>query len=57
MVFLTAAFSVGGTLKACGVAEILFSRFASVFPSGFSPKYVAVALAVTMSLHMILAAT
>lgn len=54
MVFLTAAFSIGGTLKASGVEEMLFTRAAGVFPEVFSWKYALAVLALSMVLHMIL---
>ena len=54
LVFLTAAFAIGGVLKACGVADILFSRFMALFPSSFTLGYAAMTLLTAMLLHMIL---
>jgi len=54
LVFLTAAFAIGGVLKACGVADILFSRFMVLFPSSFSWRYAVVVLLTAMLLHMVL---
>ncbi|MDL2294511.1 anion permease [Ruminococcaceae bacterium OttesenSCG-928-D13] len=54
LVFLTAAFAIGGTLNSCGVAEVLFSAFAKIFPENFSPLYVLLIMATTILLHMLL---
>ena len=54
MVFLTAAFSIGGVLKETGVADIIFSRLVCLFPKEFSLAYAAVTLVISMALHMIL---
>lgn len=54
MVFLTAAFSIGGSLKACGAAERLFSPFAALLPQRFSLGYAAVVVLAAMVLHMLL---
>jgi len=54
LIFLTAAFSIGGAMKGSGAADVLFSRIASVFPTEFSPAYIAALLLASSSLHMIL---
>lgn len=54
LVFLTAAFAIGGVLKACGVADILFSRFTRLFPAEFSTRYVLTVLLTAVILHMVL---
>ncbi len=54
LVFLTAAFAIGGTLRACGVADRLFSPFLPLFPPTFSSGYVAMVAVTAMSLHMVL---
>lgn len=54
MIFLTAAFSIGGVMKACGAAEIVFSRLAFLFPSEYSLYYLAVMMLVAMLMHMVL---
>lgn len=54
LVFLTAAFSIGGVLKASGAAELLFSQFAGLFPKTFSAGYLLVLLLVTMLMHIVL---
>ena len=54
LVFLTAAFAIGGVLKSCGVADILFSRFMFLFPETFSLGYIAVVLLTCIVLHMVL---
>lgn len=54
MVFLTAAFSIGGSLKACGAADRLFSPFAALLPQSFSLRYAVVVMVAAMALHMLL---
>ena len=39
LIFLSAAFSIGGVMKACGAADVIFSRFRSIFPEQFSVGY------------------
>lgn len=52
--FLTAAFSIGGVMEGCGVADKVFGVFENVFPEHFSVGYVAVMIGISMALHMIL---
>ena len=54
LVFLTAAFAIGGSLKACGVADKVFSLLLPLFPTSFGPGYALVVLAVSMLLHTLL---
>jgi di/tricarboxylate transporter len=54
LIFLTAAFAIGGTLKACGLAKKLFSLFTGIFPSTFSVSYVLMIMLTAMLLHMLL---
>lgn len=54
LVFLSAAFAIGGVMKACGAADILFGRLSGIFPSSFSPWYLVLMMLVTMALHMVL---
>ena len=54
LVFLTAAFAIGGTLKACGVADRLFALFLPIFPDTFSLTYVLVVLVTCVLLHIVL---
>lgn len=54
LVFLTAAFSIGGVMKGCGAAEIVFGLFGGIFPSHFSVLYLLVMTFVVMALHMVL---
>ena len=54
LVFLTAAFAIGGTLKACGVADRLFALFLPIFPDTFSRAYVLVVLVTCVLLHTVL---
>jgi sodium-dependent dicarboxylate transporter 2/3/5 len=54
LVFLTAAFSIGAVMKASGIAEIVFSRVAKLFPDQYSLTYVAVMVLVSMGMHLML---
>lgn len=54
MVFLTAAFSIGGVMKACGAADKVFGLLQGIFPEEFSVVYLLVMVFVTMLLHMVL---
>lgn len=54
LVFLTAAFAIGGTLKACGVADKTFALFVPIFPASFSLPYVLAVLVVSVLLHTLL---
>lgn len=54
LVFLTAAFSIGGVMKSCGAADKVFGVLQGIFPAGFSVGYLLVMVLVSMLLHMIL---
>jgi di/tricarboxylate transporter len=54
LVFLTAAFSIGGVLKFSGVAGIVFSKVDIIFPKEYSILYVVMIISSSMLLHMIL---
>lgn len=54
LIFLTAAFSIGGVMKACGAADKVFGLFRGIFPAEFSVRYLFVMILVAMLLHMIL---
>lgn len=54
LIFLTAAFSIGGVLNVTGVADVVFGRLTQVFPTEFSALYVVIVILVSMGLHMIL---
>ena len=54
LVFLTAAFSIGGVMKTSGTAAVIFSQFSSLFPQQFSLFYLLLILVITMVMHMIL---
>lgn len=54
LLFLTAAFAIGGGLKGCGVADLVFSQFVPLFPDSFSVEYALLALLTTIALHMLL---
>lgn len=54
LIFLTAAFSIGGVMKACGAAEKVFGMVGGIFPAEFSVRYLMTMVLVSMLLHMIL---
>jgi len=54
LVFLSAAMAIGGVLKACGAADIVFGRLAGILPETFSVWYLLVMVLVGMMLHMVL---
>jgi di/tricarboxylate transporter len=54
LVFLSAAFSIGGVLKACGAADIIFSRLGNLLPKQYSLLYAAAVIVIAMLMHMIL---
>jgi len=54
LIFLTAAFSIGGVMKASGTAAVLFQPFTTLFESQFSLRYAVLVLLSAMTLHMIL---
>lgn len=54
LIFLTAAFAIGGVMKACGAADKVFGVLAGIFPAEFSAVYLLLMVAVSMALHMIL---
>ena len=54
LVFLTAAFAIGGTMAASGVADKIFSLLVPFFPQAFGLPYVLIATAVAIVLHMLL---
>lgn len=54
LVFLTAAFAIGGVLKEAGIADVLFQRLAQLFPGSFSLGYAALVLVIAMAMHMLL---
>ncbi len=54
LIFLSAAFAIGGVMKACGAADVIFSRFRSIFPEQFSVGYLLILMLVGILLHMVL---
>lgn len=54
LVFLTAAFSIGGVMKSCGAAEIIFSKLKLIFPERFSILYILTLALVGKLLHLVL---
>lgn len=54
LIFLTAAFSIGGVMKSCGAADKVFGVLQGIFPTGFSVAYLMIMVLVSMLLHMIL---
>ena len=54
LIFLSAAFSIGGVMKACGAADVVFGQFRGIFPESFSVRYLMLIILVGMLLHMVL---
>ena len=54
LIFLTAAFAIGGVMDACGAADKVFGLFSDIFPASFSVRYVVIMIGISMALHMIL---
>lgn len=54
LIFLTAAFSIGGAMKGSGVADKIFGQIHFIFPSDFGITYLLVITLVAMIMHMIL---
>jgi di/tricarboxylate transporter len=54
LVWLTAAFSIGGVMRASGTADVIFSRLATLFPSEFGLPFLLIVVLITMVLHMVL---
>lgn len=54
LIFLTAAFSIGGVMKNSGAADIVFSRLKVLFPDEFSTLYVVIMIFISMLIHLIL---
>jgi di/tricarboxylate transporter len=54
LIFLTAAFSIGGVLKGSGVSDVIFLRFVPLFPDEFSLTYIMIIIITAATLHMIL---
>ena len=54
LVFLTAAFSIGGVMKSCGAAEIIFSQLKTIFPAQFSLLYILTLALIGKTLHLVL---
>lgn len=54
LIFLTAAFAIGSVMNESGVANIIYSRMLTVFPSNFSYTYLLILSITVMALHMLL---
>lgn len=54
LVFLTAAFSIGGVMKSCGAADLIFSRLKGIFPSRYSIGYILILALVGKLMHFLL---
>ena len=54
LIFLTAAFAIGGVMQACGAADKVFGILQGIFPAQFSPLYLCMMILVAMALHMVL---
>lgn len=54
LIFLTGAFAIGGVMKACGAADVVFGLFQNTFSGGFGISYLLKMIFAGMLLHMIL---
>lgn len=54
LIFLTAAFSIGGVMEGSGIADKIFGQFAGYLPDTFSYKFILMVSIGTMILHMVL---
>jgi len=54
LIFLSAAFAIGGVMKANGAAGVIFGRFRVLFPAEFSVFYLLLLMLVGVALHMVL---
>ncbi len=54
LIWLTAAFSIGGVMRASGIADIVFTKLSVLFPDEMGLPFMLVVILVTMVLHMIL---
>lgn len=54
LLFLTAAFSIGGTMVVSGIAEHVFGAVSGLFPKQYSILYVLALTAAAMGMHMVL---
>lgn len=54
LIFLTAAFSIGGVITNSGIASQLFGDLGKILPTEFSWKYALILLLCTMIMHMVL---
>lgn len=54
LIFLTAAFAIGGVMKECGAADKVFGQLTGIFPEHFSVGYLMLMVLVSMALHMML---
>lgn len=54
MIFLTAAFAIGGVMNQSGVANIIYSNIIGIFPSTYSNFYLMILVLTVMALHILL---
>ncbi len=54
LLFLTAAFSIGGAITESGLAGLLFGGLGDLLPGAFSWRFALVILLCTMGMHMVL---
>lgn len=54
LVFLTAAFCIGGVMKYTGIADIIFSEAGRLFPNQAGTWYILVMVFITMAMHLVL---
>ncbi len=54
MIFLTAAFAIGGVMNKSGVADIIYTNIVGLFPPTYSGFYLVTLILTVMVLHMLL---
>lgn len=54
MIFITAAFAIGGVMNQSGAADIIYSNIIGIFPSTYSNLYLMILVLTVMELHMLL---
>lgn len=54
LVFLTAALSIGGVMRATGAADIVFSKISTIMPENSMPLMVLTIMLISICMHMVL---
>lgn len=54
MIFLTAAFAIGGVMNQSGVADLVYSSITGIFPTTYSNMYLVILILTAVGVHMLL---